>query len=128
MHKITSVVQLLRKGVKFNTTLETGMVARYNGKAVYEASIQNDFFILQTLLTDMAHAANTLTANAATDMVPIRFTIGSKRILLWHARLGHLVLPAIKHIVAKKAANGIETHTRSPAYVCEACIILGKLY
>jgi hypothetical protein len=53
--------------------------------------------------------------------------MNSKDILLWHARLGHLALPAIKHIVAKNIAKGIEIHAKSPtSCVCEACI-LGKL-
>ena len=132
MHQIISVVQLLRKEVKFNTALETGTAAHHNGKAVYGASTQSGLFILQTLPMDMAHAANRHTANAytpVTDIVPIRPTISSKSILLRHARLRHLVLSVIKHIVAKKTANGIETHTKSPASrVCEACIILRKLY
>ncbi|KAI5821057.1 hypothetical protein BZA77DRAFT_223187, partial [Pyronema omphalodes] len=48
-----------------------------------------------------------------------------KDILLWHARLGHLSLPAIKR--ATSMVEGMELQARSPSdCLCEACL-LGKM-
>jgi hypothetical protein len=67
---------------------------------------------------------------SATDDYPIVFAAISaqqnpKDILLWHARLGHLSLPAVKR--ACSVVEGMELQARSPSdCICEACI-LGKM-
>jgi hypothetical protein len=52
--------------------------------------------------------------------------VDSKDILVWHARLGHLSLPAIKRL--PNTVRGIQLHAQSPStFTCEACI-MGKMF
>jgi len=48
--------------------------------------------------------------------------VDDKDILVWHARVAHLSLPAIKRL--PNIVNGIQSHTKSPlACTCEASIV-----
>ena len=63
--------------------------------------------------------------NPASASVAISPAVDPKDILLWHRRLGHLSLPAIKRIVSEDVATGIDIHKKSPDTncVCGACVM-----
>jgi hypothetical protein len=108
-NNLLSILQLLRKGMKINFDEEKATLT-VNCCNVGTAHVRNDLFILRC--DDSAFAAISTRPN-------------NKDILLWHARLGHLSLPAIKR--ACSMVEGIELHARSPSEcICEACI-LGKM-
>ena len=83
-----------------------------------------DLYVLQTRPTGGEPAPASAGASASVAISP---AVDQKDILLWHRRVGHLGLPAIKRIVSQGVATGIDIHKKSPDNcVCGACV-MGKL-
>jgi hypothetical protein len=119
-NNLLSILQLLRKGMKINFDEEKATLS-VNCCNVGTAHVRNDLFILHC--DDSATPENPIVF--ATALAAISTRPNNKDILLWHARLGHLSLPAIKR--ASSIVQGIELHARSPSEcICEACIF-GKM-
>ena len=130
-NNILSIIQLMRKGVNFDFKLD-GATASLVSVLVYEAPLINSLFMLK------ASAATVSKACVAIDSAPrsvpeiseaysnIRPAVDDKDILVWHTRLGHLSLPAIKQF--PNTVNGIQLHAKSPSTcTCEACI-MGNMF
>jgi hypothetical protein len=132
----------MRKGVNFDFNLD-GATASLGSVLVYEAPLINSLFVLRASTT----SASVSKASVAVDDPPstapssvpaisvpaiseaysnIRPAVDDKDILVWHARLGHLSLPAIKRL--PNTVRGIQLHAKSPSTcTCEACI-RGKMF
>jgi hypothetical protein len=116
-NNLLSILQLLRKRMKINFD-EDKATLTFNYCNVGTAYVKKDLFMLRC------------DESATADDYPVVFAAISARqnpkdILLWHARLGHLSLPAVKR--ACSVVEGIELQARSPSdCICEACI-LGKM-
>lgn len=131
-NNLLSVIQLMKKGVRFDFTLEKGAIATFGSTLVYQASLINDLFMLRTFPIKTSKAsvavldASNPIAEASDVYSNIRQTADEKDIFVWHTRLGHLSLPAIKHLLG--VTKGIELHAKSPSQcVCEACL-LGNMF
>jgi transposase InsO family protein len=117
-NSLLSILQLIRKRMKINFE-EDKATLTFNCRTVGTAYVKKDLFVLRC--ND---------ESATTDDYPVVFAAisarqNSKDILLWHARLGHLSLPAVKR--ACSVVEGMELQARSPSNcICEACI-LGKM-
>jgi hypothetical protein len=117
-NNLLSILQLLRKHMKFHFD-EDRAILTFNSCNVGTAYVKKDLFVLRC--DDPAKSI---------DDYPVVFAAMTPRqnpkdILLWHARLGHLSLPAVKR--ACSVVEGIELLARSPSdCICEACI-LGKM-
>jgi hypothetical protein len=131
-NNLLSVIQLMKKGVRFDFTLDKGAVATVGSTLVYQASLINDLFMLRTfpIKTSKASVAVLDVPNPVAEdskvYSNIRQTANEQDIFVWHARLGHLSLPAIKRLPS--IIKGIQLHSKSPSEcVCEACI-MGKMF
>ena len=117
----------MRKGVNFEFILD-GAIASLRSVLVYQAPLINSLFILRTSpSTSTLMVFETLNQLENTEIYSgIRQKVDENDILVWHARLGHLSLPAIKRL--PNTVNGIQLHVRSPsACSCEVCI-MGKIF
>jgi len=125
------IIQLMWNGVNIDLNLD-GATAWLGSFLVYEAPLINSLFVLKT------SAASTSRASVAIDHPPssvleiseaysnIWPAVDDKDILVWHAHLGHLSLPAIKPL--PNAVRGIRLHVKRPSpCTCEACI-MGKMF
>jgi hypothetical protein len=122
-----SIIRLMRKGVNFEVNLD-GAIASLGSVLVYQVPLINSLFILRT-------SPSTSTSMVFDALKPIKNTdifsgiwqnVDEKDILVWHARLSHLSLPAIKPL--PNTVKGIQLHARSPsACSCKACI-MGKMF
>jgi hypothetical protein len=122
-NNLLSILQLLRKGMKINFDEEKATLT-VNCCNVGTAHVRNDLFILRC--DDSASIPANPVVFATYAFASISTRPDNKDILLWHARLGHLSLPAIKR-ASKSTVEGIELHARSPSEcICEACIF-GKM-
>jgi len=134
-NNLLSIIQLMRKGVNFDFKLD-GATASLGSVLVYEAPLINSLFVLRASTT----SASVSKASVAVDDPPsttpiseiseaysnIRPAVDDKDILVWHARLGHLSLPAIKRL--PNTVKGIQLHAKSPSTcTCQACI-MGKMF
>jgi transposase InsO family protein len=125
-NNLLSILQLLRKGMKVDFDADKATL-KANCRNLGVARVQDDLFILRsdgsgaaTLRSTNSSDVPVVFANAAISQKP-----DENDILLWHARLGHLSLPAIKR--AATTVDGLKLHARSPSdCICEACI-LGKM-
>jgi len=136
-NNLLSIIQLMRKGVNFDFKLN-GATASPGSVLVYEAPLINSLFVLRASTTS-ASVSKALVAvddlpSTAPQSIPeiskayynIRPAVDDKDILVWHARLGHLSLAAIKRL--PKTVRGIQLHAKSPSTcTCEACI-MGKMF
>jgi len=134
-NNLLTIIPLIRKGVNFDFKL-SGATASLGSVFVYEAPLMNSLFVLRGSTTSDA----VLKASVAVDDPPgptpdceiseaysnICPTVDDTDILVWHARLGHLSLPAIARLL--NAVRGIQFHGKGPStWTCEACII-GKMF
>jgi transposase InsO family protein len=114
---LLSILQLLRKHMKVHFDDDRATLT-FNPCNVGTPYVKKDLFVLHCV------------ESAPTNDYPVVFAAMSARpnpkdILLWHARLGHLSLSAVKR--ASSVVDGMELQTRSPSdCICEACI-LGKM-
>jgi len=95
-NNVLSVIQLMKKGVQFDVTLEKGAIATFGSALVYHAPLINDLFMLRAIPIKTSVAALN-TPNPAAKDTPnpvaevskvysnIRQTADEKDILLWHA-------------------------------------------
>jgi hypothetical protein len=127
-NNLLSIIQLMRKGVNFKFNLD-GAIASLGSVLVYQVPLINSLFILRTSPSSLSTSMvfDTLNQVENTEIYSgIRQKVDEKDILVWHARLGHLSLPAIKWL--PNTVKGIQLHARSPsACSCEACI-MGKMF
>jgi len=140
-NNLLSSVQLMRKGVNFDFKLD-GATVSLGSVLVYESPLINSLFVLRTSTTSasvskasvVAHDPLSSTHSSTPSSVPgiseansnIRPAVNDKDILLFHARLGHLSLPAIKRL--PNTVRGIQFYAKSPlTCTCEACI-MGKMF
>jgi len=132
-NKLLRIIQLMRKGVNFDFELD-GATASLGSVLVYEAPLINSLFMPK------ATSASVSKASVAVDDPPrtapiskiseaysnIRAAVDDKDFRIWHARIGHLSLPAFKWL--PNAVRGIQLHAKSPSIcTCEACI-MGKMF
>jgi hypothetical protein len=106
-NNLLSIIQLMRKGVNFEFNLD-GAIASLGSVLVYQAPLINSVFILRTSpSTSTSMVFDTLNPVENTEIYSgIRQKVDKKDILVWHARLGHLSLPAIKRLpILSKASN-----------------------
>jgi hypothetical protein len=112
---LLSAVQLMKKGCELNFC-GANVTATYQGTKLFVATVRNGLYVSPTQVE-----TEKFTVSAAIDRLP-----NNKDIYLWHQRLGHLPLKAIKHIVSTRSANGIDLLARSSGNcTCEPCT-LGK--
>jgi hypothetical protein len=117
-NNLLSIIQLMRKGVNFDFNLD-GATASLGSVLVYEAPLINSLFVLKASATSPSISK----ASVVVDDPPspeiseaysnIRPAVDDKDILVWHARLGHLSLPAIKR--HPNTVRGIQLHAKSPS-------------
>jgi hypothetical protein len=123
----------MRKGVNIDFKLN-GATASLGSVLVYKERLINSLCVLKASGT----WASISRASVAIDNVPsyipeiseaysnIRPGVDDKDILVWHSRLGHLSLPAIKRL--PNTVKGIQLHAKSPSTcTCEVCI-MGKMF
>jgi len=117
----------MQNGVNFEFNLD-GAIASLGSVLVYLAPSINSLFFLRTspaTSTSMVVDRLNLVENTETYS-GIRPKVDKKDILVLHAHLGHLSLPAIKRL--PNTIKGIQLHARSPsACSFEACI-MGKMF
>ena len=126
-NNLLSIIQLMRKRVNFEFNLDRA-IASLRSVLVYLAPVINSLFILRTSpSTSTLMVVDTLNPYKNAEIYSgIRQKVEKKDILVWHARLGHLSLPAIKRL--PNTVKGIQLHARSPsACSCEGCIV-GKMF
>jgi len=141
-NNLLSIIQLMRKGVNFNFKLD-GATASRGSVLVYEAPLINSLVVLRASTTSASiskasvaveDSLSTAPCSVAAISVPVISetysniwpAVDNRDILVWHPRLGHLSLPAIKRL--PNAAKGIQLHAKSPSKcTCEACI-MGKMF
>jgi len=128
-----SNIQLMQKGVNFDFNLN-GATARLGSVLVYEAPLINGLSVLKASAASLSKASvavddplrSSLNSEISEAYFNIRPTVDDKDILVCHAPLGHLFLPAIKRLPS--AVRGIQLHAKSPlTCTCEACI-MGKMF
>jgi len=125
-NNLLSIIQLMEKGVNFEFNLDRA-IASLGSLLVYQAPLINSLFILRTSPSTLT--SSTLMVFDALNQVEkseiysgIPQKVDEKEILVWHARLGHLSLAAIKRL--PNTVKGIQSHARSPsACSCEACMM-----
>ena len=121
-NNLLSIIQSLRKGVNFNSKLD-GATASLGSVVVYEAPRINSLSVLKASVASISKASvavdypptTTPSSNRSTTPISVPETsesysniwpvVDDKDILVWHARLGHLSLPAIKPL--PNAVRGI---------------------
>jgi len=142
MNNLLSIIQLLREGVNLDFKLD-GVTASLGSVLVYEAPLINSQFVLRPSATATSVSRAPVAVDDPACTAPssvlvisgpaiskaysnIRPAVVDKDILVWHARLGHLSLPAIKWLPNR--VRGIQSHAKSPSTcTCEACI-MGKMF
>jgi hypothetical protein len=117
-NRLISIIQLARKGAEVHLDSKGAIIQR-GVSLVAKAPIIGDFYVLRHRREDsLAPASASVAISPAVDQDDI---------LLWHRRLGHFSLLAIKRIVSQGTAAGIDIHKKSPnSCVCGACV-MGKL-
>jgi hypothetical protein len=134
-NNLLSIIQLMRKGVNFDFNLD-GATASLGSVLVYEAPLINSLFVLRASTISASVSKASVAVDDSPSTTPIseiseaysnnRPTVDDKDILVWHARLSHLSLPAIKRL--SNAVGGIQLHAKSPSTcTCEACN-MGKMF
>jgi hypothetical protein len=136
-NNLLSIIQLMRKGVNFDFNLDGG-TASLGSVLVYEAPLINSLFVLRASPTSASVSKASVAVddppNTTPSSVPetseaysnIRPAVDDKDILVWHARLSHLSLPAIKRL--PNTVRGIQLHAQGPSTcTCEA-FIMGKMF
>ena len=136
-NNLLSIIQSLRNDVNFNFKLDRA-TASLRSVLVYEAPLVNCLFVLRASTTSASVSEASVVIDDPPSSNPssapefskanlnIWPTVDNTDILVWHARLGHLSLPAIKWL--PNAVRGIQLHARSPlTSTCEACI-MGKMF
>jgi len=143
-NNLVSIIQLIRKGVKLEFKLD-GDMASLGSVLEYEAPLINCLLVLKAFSATFSKASvavdgrqsTTRNSEALSDTpnsIPeiskaysnIRPPVDDQDILVWHAPLGYLSLPAIKWL--PNTVRGIQLHAKSPSIgTCEACI-MGKMF
>jgi len=126
-NNLLSIIQLMPTVVNFGFNLD-GAIASLGSVLVYQAPLINSVFILRTSSsTSTWMVSDTLNQVENTEIYSgIRQRVDKMDILVWHACLGYLSLPAIKRL--PNTVKGIQLHARSPsACSCEACP-MGKMF
>jgi len=142
-NNLLCIIQLMRKGVNINCKLY-GATASLGSVLVYEAPLINSLFMLKASAATVSQASVAIddppstipstTPSTTPSSVPetseaysnIRPAVDDKDILVWHAGLGHLSLPAIKRL--PNPVRGIQLHAKSPStWNCEGCV-MGKMF
>jgi len=135
MNNLLSIIQLLRKGVNFDFGID-GATASLGSVLMYEAPLINSPFVLRASTTSASVSKASVAVGDPPSTTPIseisepysniRPAVDDKDILVWHACLSHLCLPAILRL--QNAVRGIQLHAKSPSTcTCEACI-MGKMF
>ena len=131
----------MRKRVNFNFKLDEAM-ASLGSVLIYEVPLMNSLYVLRasTALASVSKASvvvddvTSSTLSSTPTSVPeisktyckIRPAVNDKDILVWHAGLSQLSLPAIKRL--PNAVRRIQLHANTPSTcTCKACI-LGKMF
>jgi hypothetical protein len=134
-NNLLSIIQLMRKGVNFDFKLN-GVTTSLGSVLVYEAPLINCLFVLRASTTSASVSKALVAGDDPPSTTPIseisepysnfRPVVDDKDILVWHARLCHLSLPAIKRL--PNEVRGIQLHAMSRwTCTCEACI-MGKMF
>jgi hypothetical protein len=117
----------MRKGVNFDFNLD-GATASLGSVLIYEAPLINILFVLKASATSASISkASAVVDDPSSPEISeadsnIRSAVDDKDIHVWHPRLGHLSLPAIKRL--PNTVRGIQLHAMSPSTcTCEACIM-----
>jgi len=109
-----------------------GATASLGSVLIYEAPLINSLFVLEATAASVSKASmgiDSLTSSTPSSAPEIfeayskiQPAVDDKDILVWHARLGHLSLPAIKRLT--NTVRGIQLHANSPlTCTCEAFIM-----
>ena len=142
-NNLLSIIQLLQRGVNFDFKL-VGVTTSLGSVLVYEAPLINSLFVLKATAAAVSEASAAVddppsttpstTQSTTPSSVPetsevfcnIRPAVDDMDILIYHALLGRLSLPAINRL--PDAVRGIRLHAKSPPTCpCEACI-MGKMF
>jgi len=124
-------------GVNFDFNLD-GATTSLGSVLVHEAPLINSLFVLRATTTSASVSKASVAVDDPPSTVPnsipeiseaysnIWPTGDDKDILIWHARLSHISLPATKRL--PNTVRGIQLHAKTPlTYTCEACI-MGKMF
>jgi hypothetical protein len=140
-NNLLSIIPPMQKVVNFELKLD-GATASLGSVLLYEAPLINSLFVHRACSTSASvleasvavHDPPSTTPRTAQSSVPetsanysnIRPAVDDKDILVWHADLAHISLPAIKWL--PNTVKGIQLHAKS-ASTCtwEACI-MGKMF
>jgi hypothetical protein len=114
-NNLLSILQLLRKGVNFDFKLD-GATASLGSVLVYEAPLIKSLFVLKTTSASVSKASVAVDDPPSTTPISVISeaystippAVDDKELLVWHARLGRLSLPAIKRLL--NAVRGIQSH------------------
>jgi len=133
INNLLSIIQLTLKGVNFDFK-HHGAMATHGSVLIYEAPLINSLFLLKASATSASISRASVASDDAPSSIPeisksyfnIPPAVDDEDIGVWHARLRHLALLAIKRL--PNTVIGIQLHAQSPStFTCEACI-MGKLF
>jgi len=143
-NNLPSIIQLMRKGVNFYFTLNVATASLGSG-LVDEETLINGLFLLNATSASVSKPSVAVNGPQSTGpnskafcdapiSIPkiskvysnIRPAVDNNDILVWHARLGHLSLPAIKRL--PNTVKGIQLHSRSPSTSTGEACIMGKIF
>ena len=116
-NNLLSIIQFMRKGVNLDFNLD-GATASLGSVLVYETPFINSLFVLRACITSASvsnasmvvdnppSSTSSSTPSSSPTYIPeiseaysdIQPAVDDKDILVWHARLGQLSLPAIKRL------------------------------
>jgi hypothetical protein len=100
---LVSLGKLQREGAMFCSSSE-GLVVSLNGEV-----------LLETVLTDALYYIN---------QNEVAFTtISGGSLHLWHRRMGHLHIDAIRKLARKEMVNGLTISSKNHNHVCEGCVL-----
>jgi len=128
-NNLLSIIELMRKGVDFDSNLD-GATGNLRSVLEYEALLINSLFVLKESAASASKSSVVIDDPPSSEISEacsnIRHAVDDKDILVCNSRLGLLSLPAIKRL--QNAVRGIQLHARSPSTcTCEACI-MGKMF
>ena len=124
MNNLLSIIQLMRKGIIFDFKLDRATTS-LGSVLVYDTPLTKSLFVLRASTISTSILKSSVVRDDPPSSTPssapeiseaysnIRPAVDDKHILVWHAPLGHLSLPAIKWLLS--TVRGIQLHAKSPS-------------
>jgi len=121
LHGVQHVPDITANLVSLGQLERLGVVGSFGGGCI-KVSLDGDELFVAKLLSVNLYCIDTV-AHQGTGAAYITENTGSLR--LWHRRMGHLHLDAIRKLASKEMVKGLTISTQAFDRVCEGCV-LGK--